>query len=454
MKIFKKLTTISLGAAMLLGLGLSIALTNKTQPIETKATAYSSKVVCLDTSSVTSWENDGARFALYCFNDTQNEWVSFTNIGSHVFLTTTPSTSYNKMIFCRMNGSNTTNSWANKWNQSQDCELTADQNKATVTAWNTVTLSTSTATVTVATTDATAGTVTGSGTYNSNISKTIVATPNTGYSFGYWSTDDGVTIASTSASYTFTVPFNATTYKAYFNSTSTITLNFTCDTANTYYAYCWNSGSGSKNALWPGVAMSDPVNNVYSYVASTYYDCVIFNDNSKQTDTLTISNLITKAYGSNISFHGTIGDTITGQWYIKSTPTLTSSYERIWLDRGENKVDSGNVWALHVWNSTGTTYDYEIMPSQYTNFSNTDTARNLVAYDVPTSCLTGSYQFKLYVDTTGAYGDISTQDQVYTAGDNAKLVYITNSSETYTTSTGSIGDELNGTIKASSVVEV
>lgn len=68
------------------------------------------------------WKKDGARFAAYVHNSTNNDykWYSMTydkSLSCYSF-TLTLSDGYNEVIFYRMNGSNTDNKLDNKWNQT------------------------------------------------------------------------------------------------------------------------------------------------------------------------------------------------------------------------------------------------------------------------------------------------------------------------------------------------
>lgn len=68
------------------------------------------------------WKKDGARFAAYVHNSTNNDykWYSMTydkTLSCYSF-TLTLSDGYNEVIFYRMNGSNTDNKLDNKWNQT------------------------------------------------------------------------------------------------------------------------------------------------------------------------------------------------------------------------------------------------------------------------------------------------------------------------------------------------
>lgn len=68
------------------------------------------------------WKKDGARFAAYVHNSTNNDykWYSMTydKALSCYSFTLTLSDGYNEVIFYRMNGSNTDNKLENKWNQT------------------------------------------------------------------------------------------------------------------------------------------------------------------------------------------------------------------------------------------------------------------------------------------------------------------------------------------------
>ena len=75
-------------------------------------------------SPSTNWKKDGARFAarFWSKSDGSDEkWVSMTLDGSY-YKCDVPS-GLTKVIFCRMNGSTSTNNWDNKWNQTGDLTL-------------------------------------------------------------------------------------------------------------------------------------------------------------------------------------------------------------------------------------------------------------------------------------------------------------------------------------------
>lgn len=80
--------------------------------------------------------------------------------------------------------------------------------------------------IALASEDTNKGTVTGAGTYPYQQSRTITATPKTGYSFVGWY--EGETLVSSSSSYTFTMPYTNLSYVAKFSANSydlTLTSN-------------------------------------------------------------------------------------------------------------------------------------------------------------------------------------------------------------------------------------
>ena len=86
------------------------------------------------------WKNNDERFAAYFFKDSGNTWVSMTDSDSDgIYEVNIPSgfTFGDNVIFCRMNGATTSNSWTNKWNQTADLTIPTDgKNLYTVTSWD------------------------------------------------------------------------------------------------------------------------------------------------------------------------------------------------------------------------------------------------------------------------------------------------------------------------------
>lgn len=79
-----------------------------------------------------NWLQDGARFAIYTFGNGEN-WYSMSAVSGETNLYVAEiSTTYPKVIFCRMNPATTENNWNNKWNQTDDLTLTADKNRYTI----------------------------------------------------------------------------------------------------------------------------------------------------------------------------------------------------------------------------------------------------------------------------------------------------------------------------------
>ena len=83
------------------------------------------------------WKSDGARFAAYFWGGSGEKWESMTAVSGqeNMYTCTIPSGRTN-VIFCRMNGGTSTNSWDNKWNQTVDLSL-SDGHMFTITnPWN------------------------------------------------------------------------------------------------------------------------------------------------------------------------------------------------------------------------------------------------------------------------------------------------------------------------------
>ena len=75
-----------------------------------------------------NWKVDNARFAAYFFGNGE-KWVSGTKLANGKYQFKVPTDKqYPKVIFCRMNPSNTTNNWNNKWNQTGDLTIPTNGN--------------------------------------------------------------------------------------------------------------------------------------------------------------------------------------------------------------------------------------------------------------------------------------------------------------------------------------
>ena len=75
-----------------------------------------------------NWKIDNARFAAYFFGNGET-WVSMTDENADgIYECAIPTAkSYPSVIFCRMNGTSTENTWDNKWNQTADLTFQAGQ---------------------------------------------------------------------------------------------------------------------------------------------------------------------------------------------------------------------------------------------------------------------------------------------------------------------------------------
>ena len=76
-----------------------------------------------------NWKKDNARFAVYMWNASGDNWVSMTAVAgdTDLYRCELPD-GYNDIIFCRMTPSNTNNDWSAKWNQTADLKTPTDGN--------------------------------------------------------------------------------------------------------------------------------------------------------------------------------------------------------------------------------------------------------------------------------------------------------------------------------------
>ena len=72
----------------------------------------------------TNWKKDGARFAVYFFNNStnKNQWVSMKAVEGEtdLYYAIAPTGTWKNLIYARMNPGNSANDWGTKWNQSAD----------------------------------------------------------------------------------------------------------------------------------------------------------------------------------------------------------------------------------------------------------------------------------------------------------------------------------------------
>lgn len=88
-----------------------------------------------------NWTTAGARFAMYLFNSSTGSyaWADMTDSDSDgTYEGTVPDGTWDYVIFCRMNGSSSSNSWSYVWNQTNDLALSDSYNCYTITsgAWS------------------------------------------------------------------------------------------------------------------------------------------------------------------------------------------------------------------------------------------------------------------------------------------------------------------------------
>ena len=82
------------------------------------------------------WNTDGAKFAIYYFNnETDNGWSEFmSSADANTVKADIPDT-YGSVIFVRLNGEASAPSWEAKWNQTEDLSLSGDNNLYTISDW-------------------------------------------------------------------------------------------------------------------------------------------------------------------------------------------------------------------------------------------------------------------------------------------------------------------------------
>ncbi len=101
----------------------------------TSATITGGTVFYID---VTNWGYSDARYAAYFCNGTSSStWVDATKISNTLYSVTVPSgQSHANIIWCRMNGSTTSNSWTNVWNQTADLVWDGTNNLYTINGYS------------------------------------------------------------------------------------------------------------------------------------------------------------------------------------------------------------------------------------------------------------------------------------------------------------------------------
>ncbi len=100
-----------------------------------KQTVTSTNYLYLQPKGSIDWTTGGARFAAYFYNSKGGtKWVNLEHIGNNIYRCEDPG-GYPNVIFCRMNGSTTTNNFDNCWNQTPNLTITANNYYCVPTGW-------------------------------------------------------------------------------------------------------------------------------------------------------------------------------------------------------------------------------------------------------------------------------------------------------------------------------
>jgi uncharacterized repeat protein (TIGR02543 family) len=133
------------------------------------------------------------------------------------------------------------------------------------------------------------GTTSGGGTFSSGTSVTVVATPNTGYTFVNWT--EGGTAVSTSASYTFTLSVNRTLVANFSLNTYTVT------TSSSPTAGGSTSGGGNFNSGTSVTVVATP-NASYTFVNWTEGGTAV-STSASYTFTLSVNRTLVANFSLN-----------------------------------------------------------------------------------------------------------------------------------------------------------
>ena len=226
-----------------------------------------------------NWKNDGARFAIYYWNDGGSAWTGMADSDNDGVYEGIIPAGYTNVIFCRMNPGNTTNNWENKWNQTSDLSVPTNGNNCY--------------TVKDGTWDNGGGTWSHVHVYNAVVTApTCTAEGYTTYSCGCGDSYVGDEVAASGHTYAdgvCAVCGADEVYTVYFQN------NWLWSDVRAYY---W--GSSGTNPGWPGIAMEkvDVVDGYDLYAIELPVDVtgLIFNGlkddgsgNRDQTPDITIA---------------------------------------------------------------------------------------------------------------------------------------------------------------------
>ena len=288
-----------------------------------------------------NWLKDGARFAAYFFDNAsgKNAWVSMTDMNiDGVYEVVIPADhAYPNVIFCRMNGGNSTNNWNNKWNQTGDLKIPTDSKNlftlpssswdGATTTWGTHTFVD--ATFTVAGSPELCGSdwnindtandmVKKSGTIFEKVYTNVAAgtyefkvVGNQNWSYAWPSSNYQLSVAEDGS--TVTITYDAATHAVTADVTTpvtpdpdpepegpfTVTLHFANTKGwNAVSFYVWDASQNTLLGGWPGKPVEQDADGFYTYSleveAGTTFN-FIFNDNvnnsGNQTADLTLGKI-------------------------------------------------------------------------------------------------------------------------------------------------------------------
>ncbi|MDP3581312.1 MAG: Ig-like domain-containing protein, partial [Ignavibacteria bacterium] len=151
------------------------------------------------------------------------------------------------------------------------------------------------------------GTTSGGGTFNSCASATVIATPNSGYSFTNWT--EGGTIVSTNTNYTFTVSGNRTLVANFTLNTYTVSLSSNPSAGGS------TNGAGTFN--W-GTSVSVTATPNVGYIFTNWTESgTAVSNNANYTFTLSgnrtlVANFALNPYTVTLSSNPALGGTTSG----------------------------------------------------------------------------------------------------------------------------------------------
>ena len=120
MKFKRLLATLAFSLTLGVGVFAGIKANKVVKEADAADNTFSGATVYLDTSA--SWKSgsNDERFAIYYTGTAGEGWYSMVEINTNFYGGQIPTGNYNLIIFCRMNKSQATNDWSNKWNQTGD----------------------------------------------------------------------------------------------------------------------------------------------------------------------------------------------------------------------------------------------------------------------------------------------------------------------------------------------